>query len=79
MSSGVERTHVAQEGDDVGIGHVEALGDNVDLGAPARAEHGGLTDVVALGETHDRLAEIVAGDRQPFQGWPEDPCGGSHR
>ena len=38
---------VAQEGGDVGVGAVEALGDDVDLGAPARGQHRRLADVVA--------------------------------
>ena len=44
---GGEAAELAEEVADVGVGAVEALGDGVDLGAVARAEHDGLADVVA--------------------------------
>ena len=52
---------------DVGVGTVEALGDDVHLGAPARRQHGDLTDGVALGERGDGLGDVVGSDGQPFE------------
>ena len=64
---GDEAAELAEEVADVGVGAVEALGDGVDLGAVARAEHGDLAEVVPAGEAGDRLGDVVGGDRQPLE------------
>jgi hypothetical protein len=46
---------------------VEALGDGVDLGAVARAEHGDLAQVVPGGQPDDGLGDIRRRDRQALQ------------
>ena len=64
---GAQRAELAEEVADVGVGAVEALGDGVDLGAVARAEHGDLAEVVAGGEADDGLGDVARGDRQPLE------------
>ena len=64
---GREVAELAEEVADVGVGTVEPLGDGVDLGAVARAEHDDLADVVAVGEPVDRLGELVGGERHPLE------------
>jgi hypothetical protein len=52
---------------DVGVGAVEALGHDVDLGAPARGEDGNLADRVAPGEAGHGLGDVIRCNGQPFQ------------
>ncbi len=71
-----EVAELAQEVADVGVGAVEALGDDVDLGAVARGQDHRLAEVVALGQPGHGLGEVVGGDRDAAPAGPADPCGG---
>ena len=65
----VERqvTDGGEELGDVGVGPMEPLGDEVDLGATTGRQDGDLADRVALGEPGDRLGDIVGSDGQPLE------------
>ena len=67
---------LAEEVPHVAVGAMEQLGDDVDLGAVARGEYDGLTDVVTNRKSGDGFAQLLGQRGSAAPAAPRGYCGG---